>query len=183
MKDSRHEILNFWFVETEPALWFQVNPAFDAQLRDTFEALHGMARDGLCDSWMNDADGCLALVLLLGQFPRQMFRGTAKAYDTDDKALLLAKHAVLKGFDQLMAPEKRRFFYLPFQNSEKRSDHKRSVELFGRMQKEDPLSYEWALKDQKLIDHFDRFPKRNAVLGRENTPEEQEYLAGKALES
>lgn len=180
MRDNRHEILHFWFEETEPTLWFQQNDAFDERLRHHFLGACELARDGLCDSWKNDPDGCLALILLLHQFPRNIWRGHAKAYDGDAKALLAAKHAVAKGFDQMLPAGKRRFIYLPFLHSEKLPDQRRSVELFAKMQKEDPLSHEHALRNFRVIEKFGRFPHRNRVLDRENSPEENDYLAGTA---
>ena len=181
MRDSRQDILHFWFGETEPSLWFQVSPDFDALVRSRFAATYELARDGLCDSWKQDEEGCLALCLLLDQFPRNMFRGTAGAYATDEKALLVAKYAVSKGFDQLLPPLRRRFIYLPYQHSEKLNDQKKSVELFARMAKEDPLGQEHARKSLKTIETFGRFPQRNAALGRENSPDEQEHLARQGM--
>lgn len=182
MRDSRHEIIHFWFHETEAPLWFQINESFDAQVRGRFHVPYTLARDGLCENWKNDAEGCLALCLLLNQFPRNMFRGTKEAFATDGKALLVAKYAVAKGFDQVLPVEKRRFIYLPYQHSEHLSDQKKSVELFGRMRKADPLGYEYAQRHLKIIEQFGRFPFRNAVMGRDNTPEEAEHLkqAGRA---
>lgn len=177
MRDCRHDVLHFWFEETEPALWFQVSGDFDAQVRERFYIPYTMARDGLCDAWKNNAEGCLALCLLLNQFPRNMFRDTKEAFATDRQALLVAKYAVAKGFDQVLPALKRRFIYLPYQHSEHVSDQKKSVELFGRMRKADPLGYEYAMRHLKIIEEFGRFPFRNALLGRENTPEEAEHLA------
>lgn len=177
MRDSRHEILHFWFEETEPSLWFQTSESFDAQVRDRFHVAYTLARDGLCENWKGNAEGCLALCLLLNQFPRNMFRGAKEAFATDRQALLVSKYAVARGFDQVLPVLKRRFIYLPYQHSEHLSDQKKSVELFGRMKKADPLGYEYALRHLKIIEEFGRFPFRNPVLGRENTPEETEHLA------
>lgn len=177
MKDSQQEILHFWFGETDPSLWFQQNEAFDDHVRDRFLVNYEMARDGLCDTWMKDADGCLALCLLLDQFPRNIFRGTPKAFATDDKALLVAKHAIAKGFDQLLTPEKRRFIYLPFEHSEKGANQRKSLELFALIREDDPVGYERANRHYRMIERFGRFPHRNKILGRDNTPEEEEFLA------
>jgi uncharacterized protein (DUF924 family) len=176
MRDTKQEIIHFWFVETEPQLWFQKNDVFDARIRDRFFVTYEMARDGLCQSWSVDADGSLALCLVLDQFPRNLFRGLPQAYETDEPALLVSKRAVSKGFDQVLAPEKRRFLYMPFMHSEALSDQKRAVELFQAMRDVEPLSYEYALRHMKVIEQFGRFPHRNAALGRETTPEEQVYL-------
>src|SRR5690606_35231277 len=115
--------------------------------------------------------------VVLDQFPRNMFRGSAKSFATDGKALLIAKQTVSKGFDLLVPPEKRRFIYLPYEHSEAMNDQKKSVELFARLKAEDPIGYEYALRHHEVIEKFGRFPHRNAVLGRESTPEEEEYLA------
>ncbi len=177
MRDSKQEIVHFWFDETEPSLWFQNNPAFDAKIRERFSLIYDMAADGLCNSWASDAEGALALCLVLDQFPRRMFRGQAKAFGTDEKALLIAKQAVARGFDQLYAQEKRFFFYMPFEHSEKMSDQKRNLELFKAIERENPLAYLVAQRRYAVIEKFGRFPDRNVALGRESTPEEIAYLS------
>ncbi len=176
MHDSKQDVLTFWFTETEPALWFQENEQFDAVLRHRFMGDCEIARDGMIDAWKNDADGCLALVLLLNQIPRHIYRGHAKAYAGDNKALLASKHAIARGFDQVMTPVRRRFLYLPFMHSENLTNQKKSLELYGRMQKDDPVTYEHAQRNYRLIEQFGRFPNRNKAMGRESTPEEQAWL-------
>jgi uncharacterized protein (DUF924 family) len=176
MRDTKQEVLRFWFEETAPAQWFQKNDVFDDEVRERFHVTYDMAAKDLCGDWSKDAEGVLALCIVLDQFPRNMFRGTPKAYATDEKALLIAKAAINKGFDQLMVPVKRRFLYLPFEHSENLNDQKRSVTLFESMKDSDPLGYEYALKHYEVIDKFGRFPHRNAVLGRESTDEELKYL-------
>ena len=177
MRDTRHEILYFWFEETEAVQWFQKNDAFDQSIRDRFTVIYNMAKGGLCDHWKQDAEGCLALCIVLDQFPRNMFRDTGDAFATDEKALLTAKYAISRGFDQVLTPTQRRFMYLPFEHSERLSDQVKAVELFGKMKKEDPMGYEYAVRHKQVIEKYGRFPHRNAVLDRENTPDEQEYLA------
>jgi len=176
MRDIKQEVLLFWFSEASPAQWFQKNDEFDALIRDRFQITYEMARDGLCKPWAQDADGCLALCLVLDQFPRNMFRGRPEAFATDEQALLVAKQAVHKGFDQVLKPLKRRFIYLPYEHSENLNDQKKSLELFGRMKDDDPLGYEYALRHKDVIEKFGRFPHRNAILGRESTEEELAYL-------
>jgi uncharacterized protein (DUF924 family) len=176
MRDTKQEVLRFWFEETAPAQWFQKNDVFDAEVRERFLVTYDMAAKDLCAEWSRDAQGVLALCIVLDQFPRNMFRGTPKAYATDEKALLISKAAINKGFDQLMTPVKRRFVYLPFEHSENLNDQKRSVQLFESMKDSDPLGYEYALKHYEVIEKFGRFPHRNAVLGRESTDEELQYL-------
>ncbi len=176
MRDTKREIIRFWFEETEPQLWFQVSDSFDQQIRDRYLVSYNMAVDGLCDAWTADADGCLALCILLDQFPRNMFRGTARAFATDEKALITAKLAVSKGFDKLLPPIKRRFLYLPYEHSEELRDQTKCVELFEAMKADDPLGHEYAVRHKEVIEKFGRFPHRNEALGRDSTPEEEAYL-------
>lgn len=176
MRDTKYEILHFWFEEVQPAQWFQSNPELDALITEKFLATYEMAKDGLCDHWASDADGALALVLLLDQFPRHMFRGKAEAFATDRHALLIVKEAISKGFDQLLEPVKRGFLYVPFQHSEEMSDQNRSVELMKAMGDDNPAGYDYAVRHKAVIEKFGRFPHRNKILGRESTREELEHL-------
>ncbi len=176
MRDTKQEIIHFWFEETQPQQWFQKSPDFDALVRNRFSTIYEMAKDGLCNNWSSDAEGALALVIVLDQFPRNMFRDTPAAFATDEQALLAAKQAIAKGFDQILEPVKRGFLYVPFQHSENMNDQNRSVELMGAMQYDNPAGYDYALRHRVVIEKFGRFPHRNKILGRENTPEEEEYL-------
>lgn len=177
MKNTQRDILEFWFEETKPQQWFQVNPDFDARIRERFSGAYTQGRDGILEDWRKDADGCLALCILLDQFPRNMFRGTPQAFATDAKALVVAKYAVAKGFDQILPPLRRRFLYLPYEHSESLNDQRVCVTLFEKMKEEDPLGHEYALRHLRVIEKFGRFPHRNAILGRDNAPEEEAYLA------
>jgi len=176
LRDTKREVISFWFEEIEPAQWFQKNKNFDNEIRDRFMVTYDMAQKGLCADWTKNADGVLALCLVLDQFPRNMFRDQPKAFDADSKALLIAKEALHKGFDKVLPSEQRHFVYMPFMHSEKLADQKKSVELFEGMKDDNPLSYEYALKHMDVIEKFGRFPHRNAVLGRESTDEELKYL-------
>lgn len=177
MKDSKNDILAFWFEEVKPQQWFQSNPAFDATIRERFMADFSLARTGIFDAWRDaGADGCLALCVLLDQFPRNMFRGTADMFVTDAMALDVARHAVTERFDILLPPIKRRFLYLPFEHSEVLADQDRSVALFDAIKKDDPLGYDYAVKHRDVIVKYGRFPHRNALLGRVSTPDEIAYL-------
>lgn len=177
MRDSRHEINHFWFEEVSPTLWYQSSEDFDAQIRDRFLEIYELAADGLCDGWRSDADGSLALCLVFDQFPRRMFRGEARAFATDGKALLAAKNAVAKGFDQILPALWRRFIYLPYQHSENLTDQKKGLSLFESIRQDDPAGYEQARRSHETIEKFSRFPQRSKVLGRTITPEEEEFLA------
>lgn len=177
MKNSSDDILAFWFDEIQPQQWFQVNADFDATIKERFEGMYHAARDGLCEDWGNSPEGTLALCIILDQFPRNMYRGTPEAFATDKQALLIAKKALSKGFDQVLSPAKRRFLYLPYEHSENINDQHKCVELFEAMKDDDPLGYEYAVKHLKVIEQYNRFPHRNSILGRDNTPEEETYLA------
>lgn len=177
MRDTKQDVLHFWFDETQPAQWFQKNDDFDRLIRDRFLMIVTMARDGLCDQWTEQADGALALCIILDQFPRNIFRESAEAFASDDKALRVAKIALAKGFDQILPPLKRRFLYLPFEHAESLDEQKKSVALFANMKDDDPVGYEYALRHMDVIERFGRFPHRNAALGRPDTPEETLYLS------
>ncbi|PJB71765.1 MAG: DUF924 domain-containing protein [Alphaproteobacteria bacterium CG_4_9_14_3_um_filter_47_13] len=177
MRDTKQEIIHFWFQETEPSQWFQKNEGFDESIRTRFRVTYNMARDGLCDGWKEDAAGCLALCIVLDQFPRNMFRGEPESFATDGQALLVTKYAVSRGFDQILPALQRRFLYLPYEHSEVMEDQKKSVAFFEALKNEDPMGYDYALRHYDVIAQFGRFPHRNIILGRKNTPEEEEYLA------
>src|SRR3989338_6173344 len=176
MKNTREDILSFWFTETTPAQWFQVSPLFDEMVRTKFLDHFLLSDRGYVDDWANSADGALALILTFDQFPRNMFRDTPQQYETDAKALKIAELAIERGFDQVMTPLKRRFFYLPFEHSEDLDHQYRSVELFGKMKNDDPMGVEYAERHLRVIEQFGRFPHRNKILGRESTPAEETFL-------
>ena len=171
MRDTQQEILHFWFEELEPQQWFQSSDSVDEEVKERFGVTHEMADDGLCNHWAVDADGCLALIIVLDQFPRHMYRNTPKAFASDERALLIAKQAVHKGFDQVLEPVKRGFLYLPYQHSEDLPDQRKSVELFGAMAEENPAGDMYAKRHLVPIEKFGRFPHRNEILGRESTEE------------
>lgn len=176
MRDTQYEIIGFWFEELDPQQWFQSSPEVDEDIRERFMVTYEMARDGLCNNWAIDAEGALALIIVLDQFPRHMFRGDRRSLATDQDALLIAKEAVHKGFDQVLEPVKRGFLYLPFQHSEVLSDQKKSVELFGAMADDNPAGDMYAKRHYVPIEKFGRFPHRNEILGRESSEEEIEFL-------
>lgn len=177
MKDIQQEILSFWFEETQPKQWFQVSAEFDQLIIDRFADAYALAANDNFEDWKNTADGALAYCILLDQMPRNMFRGTPKAFQTDAKALITAKHAVAKGLDQDLSSIQRRFIYLPFEHSEDLGDQRKSVVLFEKTKEEDSVGYDYAVRHFDVIDIYGRFPHRNKILGRVNTPEEEEYLA------
>lgn len=175
------DVLDFWFGrEGEPGYggfreeWFRKDPAFDREVRDRFESLYEAAAAGDLESWREDARSCLALVILLDQFPRNMFRGESRSYVTDKKAQEIAEYAVDHALDRELPEFQRKFFYMPFMHSENLSHQRRSVELFRGLGEGDAESY--AVRHMEIVERFGRFPHRNDVLGRSTTPEEDEFL-------
>ncbi|TPI34493.1 DUF924 family protein [Mesorhizobium sp. B3-2-1] len=171
--DSRAlSVTKFWRDAGEDA-WFEKNNAFDADLRDRFLDLHYAAARRECDDWSGHAEGSLALMILLDQFPRNCFRGTGHMFATDPLAKHFAQKAVAAGHDLALEPEVRVFLYLPFEHSENLADQDRSVELHT-VRAEFNLKY--ALEHRDIIQRFGRFPHRNRMLGRETTAEEKAFL-------
>ena len=172
MSDAR-ALLAFWR-DAGMGKWFQGGEAFDAECRDRWQDLHLAAARRQHDGWMEDADGALALVLLLDQIPRNIFRGSGHAFATDPLALRFATRAIEAGFDAQVDPVLRFFFYLPFEHSEAMADQQRSLELIGALGDANLLAYAQAHRD--VIARFGRFPHRNAALGRDTNAEEQAWL-------
>jgi len=167
------DILTFWR-EAGPDQWFADDPAFDLAVRSRFFATHGAAaRGGLID-WEHSAAGALALVLLFDQFPRNMFRGDARAFATDAMARAVAERALARGYDQATDSTMRPFFYLPFMHSEALVDQDRCLRLFEALGDADQLRY--AREHREVIEKFGRFPRRNRALGRETTRVERAFL-------
>lgn len=192
------EIFDFWFfdfpesgVPAEPHFkkWFQKDPRFDQEIRKRFENSLKKAAQGELDSMMETPSGALALIILLDQFSRNMYRETPQAFAQDSKALELARRAVNEGLDQKVPFGMRMFFYLPFEHSESIHDQNESVRLFeqwtakstqetgeaGERFAQEVLKY--AYSHQEVIQKYGRFPHRNGILDRSSTVEEKEYLA------
>ena len=167
------DVLTFWR-EAGPERWFRKDTALDALFRDRFLAAHEAAARGELDGWAGTAGGALALLILLDQFPRNVFRGSPRTYATDAKARAVASAAVEAGFDQQAEAQMRGFFYLPFMHSEDLADLDRCVEL---TRAEGGEQHRYALHHRDIVARFGRFPHRNAVLGRTSTPEERQFLA------
>ena len=169
------DVLRFWR-EAGPERWFNKDEAFDRDIADRFAALHAQASAGELDHWAETPEGALALLLVLDQFSRNMFRGTAQAYAQDGKAREIASAAVDRGFDRQVDPAFRAFFYLPFMHSEMISDQERCVALCHALPDKDTLPY--AREHERIIRGFGRFPHRNPSLGRHASPAEQAFLNG-----
>jgi Uncharacterized protein conserved in bacteria len=170
---SPEQVLAFWR-EAGPDKWFAKDEAFDQACRDRFMATYQAAARGDLNEWELTHDGALAVVLLLDQFPRNMFRGTRDVYKTDPAAVLVADRAIERGYDKRVEPALRRFFYLPFMHSESLRHQERSVAFNEALGEED--SIKWARHHRDIVARFGRFPHRNAILGRETTPEEAAFL-------
>ena len=168
-----NDIVGFWR-QAGPAKWFKKVWAFDEAIRLKFEPTHHAAARGEYDGWAESADGALALLILLDQFPRNLYRGSAHAYATDGKARAIALAAIDRGFDRQVDPALRNFFYLPFEHSENLTDQDYSLALSAEAGDEDNLK--WAGIHRDIIFRFGRFPHRNAALGRATTEEEQAFL-------
>ena len=177
MRDAKDEILKFWFEETKPAQWFQKNPDFDTEILARFEPDYNLAMEDIYDGWMEDEKGCLALCILLDQFPRNMFRDTPRMFSGDQKARAVSNHALEKNFDQLLNTDEKAFIYLPFEHSENIADQERSVKLFKPLKDDNPIYYDYAVRHYDVIKKFGRFPHRNTILERQSTKLEEEYLA------
>jgi len=169
------DVISFWR-EVGPKGWFEKDAAVDEDIRTRFLRLHETAAAGGLKSWEQNAEGALALLILLDQFPRNMFRGEARAYATDPLARAIAASAIVHGFDAQVMPDMRGFFYLPFEHSEDMADQERSVALCKASG--DAEALKWAEVHADIIRRFGRFPHRNRALGRATTPEEQAYLDG-----
>jgi uncharacterized protein (DUF924 family) len=168
-------VLAFWFEELRPEQWFAADPALDATIRARFLPLYEALASDRGRGWSTTPLGCLAAVIVLDQFPRNIFRGTARAFATDEAALAIARDAIASGFDAEVPPSRRAFLYMPFQHSENAEDQARSVALFATLGNAQALDY--AERHREVIARFGRFPHRNAALGRASTVDEQAYLA------
>jgi len=183
MKDVSQSVMDFWLGQRNSdgsyntqGFWFKSSEEFDAEIRDKFLHVHHEISTGTFDDLAQDADDYLAIVIVLDQFSRNMFRGQAKAFETDPLALKWAKRAIFKGFDiSQPSPVPRMFFYLPFEHSEDMAVQQESMRLFATLKNDDFNKY--AVAHLKVIEEFGRFPHRNAALGRINTEDEEVYLS------
>ncbi|CAN5172378.1 DUF924 family protein [soil metagenome] len=171
------DVLSFWR-NAGPAKWFAKSAAFDEAIRLKFEPVHHAAARGQYDVWAAEAEGALALLILLDQFPRNLWRGSPHAFAADGQARRIAAKAVDAGHDRQVEPALRPFFYLPFEHSEALVDQDRSVTLYEALEKDvgDAESLKWARLHRDIIVRFSRFPHRNRALGRATTPAEQTFI-------
>lgn len=173
-EDWVEQVLRFWFEELTAQDWFRGGERVDLMCRDRFGALYDALKSNPPDPESADARTLLAAVIVFDQFPRNMYRGTPQAYSTDALALSLAQAAVASGKDRLLSATERSFLYLPFMHSEQRAMQAESLRLFTELGSEESLKY--ARHHHGVVERFGRFPHRNAILGRQSTPEELEFL-------
>ncbi|HEY0683747.1 MAG TPA: DUF924 family protein [Steroidobacter sp.] len=167
------DVLHFWFQELQPRDWFSSHARLDEKIRERFGDLCAALRDDPPALERADVRTMLAAIIVFDQFPRNIYRGTPAAYATDSNALALAKSAVANGKDRLLPEKQRHFLYMPFMHSEDRATQAESMRLFSEL---DPDGMKWARHHYDVVERFGRFPHRNAILGRQSTPEEQEFL-------
>jgi uncharacterized protein (DUF924 family) len=175
MAATADEIVSFWRA-AGPDRWFNKDTLFDEEIRQRFLDTYEAAAAGKLAGWEQNAQGALALVILLDQFPRNMFRGDAQAFATDSLARAIAAGAIVRGFDSQVPSDMRTFFCLPFEHSEDLADQERGIAFFKAIG--DVENLKWAELHADIIRRFGRFPHRNAILGRTTTPEEQAFLDG-----
>lgn len=176
------EVLDFWFGPkpwTSREAWFRKDAAFDGAIRERFGATIEAALAGAFADWCDTPEGALARVIVLDQFTRNVFRDTPRAFAGDPLALATARVAVDRGFDRALDTHGRWFLYMPFEHAEDWAMQQRSLALFGALSREsgEAGALEWAEKHAEVIRRFGRYPHRNAILGRESTPEEIAFLA------
>lgn len=179
MENNFNEVLNFWFSELSPEDWFKKSDEVDNEIKTRFFELHKLAKNDQLDHWQESPDSSLALIILLDQFSRNLFRDSKEAFAFDEKALKIAKTSIDKAYD-LEASQGRKFFYLPLMHSENIEDQRRCVELFTKLAKEEGKNIEeftyYARRHLEIIELFGRFPHRNEILGRKSTKKELEFL-------
>ncbi len=190
-------ILAFWFKEHELSapqidcrmdIWFGEDPEFDHEIQQNFAIDVESASEGKLDHWADESRGRLALILLLDQFRRNIYRGSAKAFEKDNVALKLCVEGAMQKKDRGLTAIQRAFFYMPLQHAESPKVQAKSVELYSKLAEAVSPTFQetfltiaqFAELHRDIVDQYGRFPHRNALLGRKNTPEEDEYLAGEA---
>jgi len=168
---SPHDVLTFWFAPGQSDRWYEKDAAFDAEIRQLFLPTYEAACAGRLDAWRDGPDSLLALIIVLDQFPRNMFRGSPRAFAVDAQAARFTREGIERGFDALLSDAQREFFCMPLMHSEALSDH----DLLRERGLGDTI---YALQHREIIARFGRYPHRNAILGRDSTPEEAAYLMG-----
>lgn len=171
------DILDYWYSEFMQKHWFASTPALDAEIREKYQSLWERAAAGDLDHWQDSPEGALALVIVLDQFPLNMFRGKPESFCTERKAIEVTLNALKKGFDKQLSKDRLSFLFMPLMHSEKLEEQDLSVSLFRRYGLTGNIKF--AEHHRELVRKYGRFPHRNAILGRESTPAEVAYLASK----
>jgi len=174
---SPQDILDFWYAPDMRRSWFNSTPELDASIRERFEPLWEAAVRGELDAWRSSPQGCLALAIILDQFPLNMFRGTAKSFSSEGQAIAAAKQAIAQGYDRQIDKAQLAFLYMPLMHSEDLADQDLSVALFAAAGLENNLRF--AQHHRDIVRRFGRFPHRNTILGRSSSAEELAYLESK----
>lgn len=180
MTDEPEEIVDYWYREVGPTQWFKDDAKRDAELKRRYTELYERAANGGLTEWETTPTGMLALMLLLDQFPRHMFRGTPKAFATDDMALELARMAIIKHFDDRIDAAFKLCFYLPFAHAENMGDQRLAI-FYIRERTKNAAWLDYAEVCYNTVQRFDRFPERNQVLGRASSKAEEDFLAKQQL--
>jgi uncharacterized protein (DUF924 family) len=173
--DDPQELLEFWYSERISKRWFASTPALDDEIRVRYEALWRRGASGELDAWSDTPEGALALAIVLDQLPLNMYRGRPASFSTEQEAVAVARRAVARGDDKRLASERVAFLYMPLMHSENMDDQDLSVKLFREAGLTANLHF--AEHHRGIVRRFGRFPHRNAILGRDSTPEELAYLA------
>ena len=168
-------LLDFWFSKAARDRWFNSTAEFDAALRQRYMDTWRQGRDGRLQHWEQGPGGALALVILLDQFPLNMFRDQPESFSTEAQSRAVASRAIESGFDAALPDDRKAFLYLPFMHSETLADQDRSVELFAAAGLD--FNLKWARGHREIVRRFGRFPHRNAILGRTSSEEELAWLA------
>ncbi len=171
---SYEDVIEFWFKEIDPKKWFSKDVIFDGLVKDRFLSTYKAAQSSKLTEWRETPMGRLAEIIVLDQFPRNMFRDSALAFSTDSLALKNAQEAVGVNADQKLSPSERAFLYMPFMHSEELKIHEEAIRLFSQTGLENNLKFE--ILHKKIIERFGRFPHRNQILGRKSTSEELAFL-------
>jgi uncharacterized protein (DUF924 family) len=171
---SYQAVIDFWFDEIDQGLWWKKDDGFDHTIQSRFGVIHQKATQNELSAWRSTAQGSLAEVIVLDQFSRNIYRDLPASFAADSQAVALAQTAVSKGFDKELEPQQRLFLYMPFMHSESKHIHQDAVFLFESLGL--PNNLEFEIKHKAIIDKFGRYPHRNAILQRESTKEEREFL-------
>lgn len=168
------DILDFWFSEKTQPLWFAKSDEFDQLIFKNFKNIHQQAAQSELWHWRDTAEGRLAEIIVLDQFSRNLYRDSTQAFAQDTLALALAQETIRLGLDQKLPKDYRKFLYMPFMHSESKIIHEEALKLFQDLG--NPINLDFEIKHKVIIDRFGRYPHRNAILGRESTTEEIEFL-------